>query len=350
MVKVTVSLGSSRPGGVDISLRGLADQTFDDFEIIFVDSRYHKRHEKVLDYVKNLGIKQPFYHVPNQRYNGVWGANCAGVNTGFMLSEGEIVIMVLDYSYMPPGWIENHLKFHDQKRLVMSPHLYCEMPEVVTKDGSQPVQFGFGEPHTTVANILKQKEVFDEISIFKKPFESSWMQSIKVCVDNDPKAALPNGPVDYTYMHTKNESFPLETVLDIGGIDENYDKGRGAGDTEFGFRFLMAGCQPFIAQEAKVYCLNPRPIMPNLNLTIPLSWTEPSHPAKWCYEDGMAYFNTRKSEIASGQPNKAKNPYDMREKRKELWHWRELSQERKPVIPLNDLSDDLYFGVEGVAS
>jgi len=349
-VKVSVSLGSSRPGGIDISLWGLARQTFDDFEIIFVDGRYHKRHERVLDYVKKLGIKQPFYHVPNHRYNGLWGANCAGVNTGFMLSEGEIVIMVLDYAYMPSGWIESHLKFHDQKRLVMAPHLYCEMPEVVTKDGSQPVQFGFGEPHTTVENILKQKELFDEISIFKTPFESSWMQSVKVCVDNDPKAALPNGPVDYTYMHTKNESFPLETVLDIEGIDENFDKGRGPGDTEFGFRFQMAGCQPFIAQEARVYCLNPRPIMPNLNLTIPLSWTGSVHPKRWSYEDGTAYYNTRKSEMASGQPPKAKNPYDMREKRKELWHWRELSQERKPVIPLNELSDDLYFGVEGIAS
>jgi len=347
MVKASVTLGSGRPGGVDISLRGLAKQTFNDFEIIFVDARYHKRHEKVLQLVKKLGIKQPFIHVPNHRYNGVWSTPSAGYNTGFMLAEGEIVIMLLDYAYASCDWIENHLKFHNEKRLVMAPHLYTEMPEVVTKNGEQPIAFTGGS-ETTVKKILEQKENFDEISIFKRHFEPSWLQSIKVCADNDPKAALPTGPSEHYYMHTKNDSFPLQTVLDINGMDENFDRGRGPGDTEFGFRLKMAGLQPFIAQEAKVYCLNPRWIMPNLNLTIPIS--SRSDPSRWCYDEGMAYFNTRKSEIESGQPNKAKNPYDLREKRKEIWEWRELSQERKPVIPLDDLPNDCYFGVEGIAS
>lgn len=57
MPKVTVALGSSRPGGVDISLRGLADQTFQDFEVVFVDARYHKRHAEVLEYAKKVGLK-----------------------------------------------------------------------------------------------------------------------------------------------------------------------------------------------------------------------------------------------------------------------------------------------------
>jgi len=340
MVKISVTLGSARPGGIDISLRGLADQTYDDFEVIFADGRYDKRHERVLDYVRKLGIKQPFYHVPNHRYNGYWGTPCAGYNTGFMLAEGEIVIMLLDYAYAPPEWIENHLKFHDKKRLVMSPHLYTEMPEVATKDGCSPTLFTGGE-ETTVEKILRQKEKFDEISIFKSPFEPLWLQTIKVCAENDPKARLPTGPSQYYFMHTKNDSFPLEVVLEINGMDENYDRGRGAGDTEFGFRLMKAGCEPFISQEAKVYCLNPRWIMPNLNLTIPIS--RRSDPSRWCYDEGMAYLEARKREIESGEPPKAKNPYDMREKRKELWHWRELSQERKPVIPLKDVPDEEWF-------
>ena len=44
MVKVSVTIGTSRAGGIDVSLRGMLDQTFDDFEIILVDGRYHKRH------------------------------------------------------------------------------------------------------------------------------------------------------------------------------------------------------------------------------------------------------------------------------------------------------------------
>ena len=346
MTKVTVTLGSSRPGGVDIALRGLAEQTFKDFEIIFVDGRYHKRHAKVLDYVEHLGIRQPFIHVPNHRYNGLWGANCAGVNTGFMLSEGEIVIMLLDYAYAPPTWIEEHLKLHDKKRLVMAPHLYTQLPDVVTLDGAVPIKFS-GGPETTIDNIVKQKENFDEICIFKKPFEPSWMETLEVFKwpNQDPKIARTPGPAQFDLMHTKNDSFPLETVLDINGMDENFDKGRGPGDTEFGYRLNMAGCECWLSHEAKVFCLNPREIMPNLNMTVPVEWGERKFPIvdRWSYNEGMAYMKQRQAEIVGGKPPRANNPYDMRKKRKEIWEWRELSQRRTPVIPCNYVPDVLYF-------
>jgi len=354
MVKVSVSLGSSRPGGLDISLRGLADQTYEDFEVIFVDSRYHKRHERVLDYVKKVGIKQPFYHVPNHRYNKEYPTSCAGVNTGFMLSKGEIVIMLLDYAYTPPGWIENHLKHHDKRRFVMAPHIYHNLPEVVTKDGQQPITFAdyrkwntstgwatqASEPHVTVENILKQRENFDEISIFKNPFEPSVFSKVKRMQPphQDPKLLQPEGPSTHNYSHTKNESFLREDVLSIGGEDEHYDRGGGPGDLLFGWQFEAIGCEPWICQEAAVMVLNPRAILPRTHL-VGGRRDSISYPTGWSYNDGEKYFNDR---MKSGDPV-SKNPYDMREKRKEIWHWRELSQERKPVIPLNDVPDEVYW-------
>lgn len=365
MPKVTVSLGSSRPGGVDISFRGLADQTFKDFEVIFTDARYFQRHAQVLECAKKIGLKQPLYHVPNHRYNGFWGTACAGINTGFMLAAGEIVIILLDYAYTPPGWIEAHLKYHDKPRMVMAPHLYSEMAPVkfslpkptgigsdipliqgVNTMTAEPMRFPHGAPQTTVENILRQKERFDEISIFEKPFESPY--NFKVCADNDPKANLPTGRsgLSYNYMHTKNDSFPLKTVLDIGGMDENWDRGRGPGDTEFGYRLMMAGLEPWICHEALVYCPNPREIMPNLNTTIPIKWTPDKLNIydRWSYEQGTAYFECLKPQIVAGKL-KAPNPYDMHEKRKELWKWRKLSQEKEAVIPLNNISNKEYFGV-----
>lgn len=349
MTKVSVLLGSSRPGGVDVALRGLAEQTFEDFEIIFVDGRYHKRHERVLDCVCALGIQQSFYHVPNHRYTELWNATCAGINTGFMLAEGEIVIILLDYSYTPPTWIEEHLKLHDKKRMVMSPHLYTELPEIVTLDGLSPVKFK-GGPETTIENIVAQKEHFDEICIFKKPFRPSWMKKLKVFEwpDQDPKIVRTPGPSQFDLMHTKNDSFPLETVLNINGMDENFDRGRGPGDTEFGFRLSMTGCEGWLSHEAKVFCLNPREIMPNLNMTIPLEWPhyapnlQVGHD-RWSYNEGMAYMKKKQSEILAGKPPVANNPYDLRERRKEIWEWRELSQKRNPVIPRNYISDEVYF-------
>jgi len=353
MVKVSVNLGSNRPGGVDIALRGLADQTFEEFEIIFVDGRYRERHEKVLNYAKALGIRQPLYHVPNHRYNWQgriseypkWGNPCAGFNTGFMLSEGEIVIMLLDYAYAPPGWIESHLSLHDQRRLVMAPHLYTEMPKVFTKDGKDPINFSAGSPEATVENIMRQSDNFEEMSIFESAFDQSWLKNLKVhqWPNQDPKSILSTGPNAYSYMHTKNDSFPLQSALDVGGMDENFDRGRGPGDTEFGFRLYRAGCQTYICQEARVYCLNPRGILPNLNILIPESGAHRESLAsvipggRWTYEEGKMYMDSRKDFATSN------NPYDIMERRKEIWGWRELSQEREARIPFNEVPDEVWF-------
>jgi glycosyltransferase involved in cell wall biosynthesis len=340
MVKVSVCLGSSRPGGLDISLRGLVDQTFEDFEIIFVDGRYHKRHERVLDYVKTLGIKQPFYHVPNHRFNKEWPTSCAGINTGFMLSEGEIVIMLLDYAYTPPGWIENHLKHHDRRRLVMSPHIYHDLPEVMTKDGEKPMTFVAGGANVTVENIVKQRENFDEISIFKTPFEPSVFKQVKQAQppDQDPKILRPEGQSSHEYMHTKNESFLREDVLSINGMDENYDKGGGPGDLLLGWQFKMIGCELWICQEAAVMVLNPRSILPRTGL---VGGTRDSvtAPFRWSYNDGERYYYA----TMSSEKVVSNNPYDIRKKRKGIWDWRQLSQERQPVIPYIDISDEVYY-------
>ena len=340
MPKISVVIGTSRPGGIDVTLKGMADQTYDDFEIIFVDGRYHQRHREVLKLAKEMGIKVPFYHVPNHRYNDIWPVNCGGYNTGFMLSEGEIVIMLLDYAYTPPGWIENHLKYHDRKMLVMAPHVYLGMPEVVTLDGARPAQFLFAEPQTTVDNILRQKANFTEISIFKSMFEPSWIADLPQPSDNDPKLNVV-GPIDHSYMHTKNDSFPLETVLDINGMDENYDRGRGPGDTEFGYRLICAGCGPCIVQEARVYCLNPRGIMPNLNLCLPETGADIE--GRWSYEHGYAYMETRRIEMSAGEPIRAKNPYDLRRRRRDIWNWRELSQDYEAIIPYINVSNEGWF-------
>lgn len=348
MPKVTVALGSSRPGGVDISLKGLAEQTYKDFEVIFVDARYKKRHRQVLEYAKKVGLEQPLYHVPNHRNNGIWGANVAGVNTGFMLAAGEILIMLMDYAYTPQNWIEEHLKWHDKPRLVMAPHLYCEMPLFLYKGDTEPIVFANG-PETTVEAILKQKEQFDEISIFPKPFDDNTFDfNVIPMPNNDPKSNLLTGPsgLSYNYMHTKNDSFPVKTVLDIGGMDENWDRGRGPGDTEFGYRLVAAGLEAWICHEAKVYCPNPRPIMPNLNGTIPIKWTaeNPNHVGRWSYEEGTAYFAGLRSIYEKTGSFKANNPYDTMQMRKELWCWRELSQEKEAIIPLMDIGDKEYFG------
>ena len=339
--KVTVSVGSSRPGGIDILLAGLTAQTFQDFEVVFTDGRYHKRHAQVLDAVKASGLKQPFFHVPNQRNSPDWVSSCAGVNTGFMLAAGEIVIMLLDYAYCPAGWIDAHLQHHaDRRRAVMGPHIYYDLPEVVTKDGRRAITFSAHQWNATAQRITDQHDNFDEVSIFRRPFVLSDLNLLSQAQppDQDPKLLQPEGPSVHDYMHTKNESFRREDILRIGGIDENYDRGGGPGDLLFGWQLEALGCELYICHDARVLVPNPRAILPSIRMT---GYTKERimGPGKWSYEQGEKYFRER---MASGNPA-SKNPYNMREKSAEIWHWRELSQDREAVLPYIVKTDEEYF-------
>src|SRR4029077_7375484 len=218
-----VLLGSSRPGGVEISLLGLAAQTFESFEVIFVDGRYHLRHSEVLDLVRASGLKQPFFHVPNHRYGaGPWTTISAGFNTGFMLSAGEIVMMLCDYAYAPPGWIEAHLAHHTEPRMVVAPHRYRAIPLPEERLGGG----------ASLDRVMAQRESY--LEVFEGALTVDEILALPVEPENDSKLTMPTGPVNQLYMHTKNESFPLENILAIGGCDENYDRGRGPGDHDLG--------------------------------------------------------------------------------------------------------------------
>ncbi len=323
MPKVSVLLGSSRPGGVDISLLGLASQTFDDFEAIFVDALYSRRHELVLDLVAASGLKQPFFHVPNHRYGETpWTSISAGFNTGFMLAMGDLVLILCDYAYAPPNWIEAHLAHHTEPRMVVAPHRYRTMP-------------AFGDLRSFTAGasleyVVAQRESFAEVY---EPMTVEQILALPVEPENDSKLSMPTGPVDHLYMHTKNESFPLENVLAIGGCDENYDRGRGPGDHDFGRRLIASGLQGWLATDAVVEVVNPRHVMPNPNISILYE----NQGARWGVDTGNAYYH------ATAGRTVANNPWDIRKRKDMIWHWRELSTSRLTLIEPWVVEDSKYF-------
>ena len=111
MVKVSVIMPVFRPGGLDITFVSLRDQRFCSFEFILIDRRYEKRHTEVMEIANEFGV--PTIHAPEHRRNGKWAVVSSAWNTGFMLAEGEIIIMAPDFTYFPPNWIGDHVRHHD---------------------------------------------------------------------------------------------------------------------------------------------------------------------------------------------------------------------------------------------
>lgn len=359
-IPVTVLLGSNRPGGIDIALHSLRNQTYKDFEVIFVDGMYHERWREVRHAVKLSALKQPFFHVPNIRYNPrnrIWGTACAGFNTGLMLAAGKRVVMLLDYGYARPNWLEAHMKHHqdDTNNVVLGPHEYRSLKGVTTRElvgvQNQPAMLTDFKsliltqdlPHEKVIELIcEQKKRFHPISIFQKPFDGN-IDSFPPEDWQEVKTRMGFGETtDYNLFNTKNESFNLETALAINGIDENFDRGSGPGDPGMGLRLQRMGAKFYIEPEATVYCLNPRRILPNSNLVLqhdkPLP---PPYEERWPALQGMQYH-----EAVVQDPDSiiAPNPYRLDEKREEIWWWREESVKPEPNLPFNVLSDREYFG------
>jgi hypothetical protein len=341
MVHATVNLTSFRPGGLDITLKGISQQTYSDFEIVFVDSRYHKRHAQVLDYVKKLGIKQPFYHVPEYRYNGDWGVPTGAVNTGLMLAEGEIIARVMDYAWMGSTWLENHLKLHEgAKRYVIGPYhtFHGDLP-IVTKNGLPPKRFNVGNHTVSLKDIVAQRDNFDEVSIFTEEFELSLLEKLNpqyYCTDVATWQTIQTGPTNPVYCCIKNDSYPLQSALEIGGANEMADSKLFGSDYDFCCRMRGNGCETWFCKEAEVSALYIREILAKGMIAMP----DPpcSNPeCEMCNlvrEYGLHYWNPSVQGTYS---------FDIHKRRKEIWHWRELSQKRDPVIPYNNVPNPTYF-------
>lgn len=351
MIKVTVELGSARPGGLDVSIAGLLGQTFQDFEVIFVDARYHQRHERVLDYVKKSGLKQPFYHVPNHRYNGKWYCPVSGINTGFALAEGEITILLMDYAYAPPNWIEDHVKaIGNQKRLTIGPYYAYHPPAVVTKDKTKPKEYisNINNHDHSFEELSKQRENFDEISIFEKEFVASDIYN-SVCLDNVGWPQLDfEGPLNANAMATKNNAFLTQSIIDINGMDEHYDNQLGPGDAEMALRLQSTGNVIWGTPYPKLLYYLVRPILPKQTYSLPTNRDgcdvcialKEDNFTDWA--DGEKYYFNNMSKWKANK-GRASNPFDIKDLRKELWNWRERSQEREPVIPRNSISNRDYW-------
>src|SRR6266853_3506423 len=147
---VSVLVSTFRPGGIDMLMAGMRDQTYKDFELVLIDRRYALRHDRVQQLAARCGVK--LIHVTEHRRNGKWVSFCSAWNTGMALARGDVLIFLQDYAYTPPGWIEAHLEALGYgRRYVLAPYTYAKMPELEMTQRSlvDPRDVGFAKCEET---------------------------------------------------------------------------------------------------------------------------------------------------------------------------------------------------------
>lgn len=339
-------------------MEGLSDQIFRDFEVILVDHRYEQRRERIAAMARRYIPDIPFYHLPEHRRNGIWYVGASSWNTGIALAEGQVVIMLLDYAYTPPEYVRKHWQHHQdgQKKLIVAPHAYTYLsrdkiaipPEHIDEAWFRPQEHPELPPHIRFEAENRGQHVWeedkflkggiiDEVSLFTEPFQSSWLSWLIVREPpyNDPKIIMPSGPIGGEFFHAKNESFPLEAILDIGGFPEQCDRGKGPWDTLMGHVFAKAGYQICLDNSNIVYCINPRPIMPSM----PWGGFDSSPNGRWTWANGVGYQDTRLAHMAQTGDYHTQNPFDIR-KLREKW----LNYKRNSLPwPSYDIPDEVYY-------
>lgn len=337
--KVSILCATFRPGGLDVLFAGLRAQTFGSFEVVIVDHRYALRHDRVLAKAGDLSL----IHVPEHRRNGKWGAIGAAWNTAMALADGEWLLLIPDYTYIPPGWIEAHLaRLTSESLYTVAPYRYFALPEV-----------GLRRPHDFSDNAqvtcrleddaVLRGEVLEEWSAFTVPFDATTRKGLKPSPfpHQDVREWKAGGEAPTAWVHLKNEGIHRDLAFRVNGVDERLDRGKGPLDVDWGTRLFAAGARLTWTPEALSECLNPRPLC----VSMPFGHRDRRVENRWSYQDGGAYNERRRVESLRGDIQ-AKNPWTLRELREKLLGagWRDADKE----IDVSKLEQDdrAYWGRE----
>lgn len=276
-MKVSVVIMIYRPGYIDTVVQSLKDQTLKDFELVLVDDLHEQRKDLVKDYIGNsLNIK----HIPPREVSP-YSATGMAINTGIIHAEGELIYFMADYNYPHPRTLERHWEIYSKygpKVIISGPLIDAivasgqsisltpsirVLTHIKDSDGEM-AQY----PDFTPSVVLKLKDNFEEsadnlISIWAEPFTPNWKtyppdwrlaKISKVSIDRN---LCENDDPDWFWG--RNDSAPLQALLDVNGMNEAFDGFRVAADADLGRRLMKYGCRFLVDREAPSYML-PHPV------------------------------------------------------------------------------------------
>jgi glycosyltransferase involved in cell wall biosynthesis len=200
MPKISVIYISNRYGSLDILKSSLKRQTLQDFELVFVDGLYTERKEEVAEYFKDFKVKHIDQTVLPME-GGYLSKLARADNLAFKNCDGELIVCLQDYIYIPSTGLEKFWNLHKQ----------YEGKALLTGKGHQ-----YWYPETEeIVNPKGLITVF-ETDYTKKPEIKFW---------TDPRD---NGmgvreayPVEWEMNWA---AIPRDIIYDLGGMDEQYDK------------------------------------------------------------------------------------------------------------------------------
>ncbi len=225
MPKISILTVSGRRSYQQFQVQALKAQTFKDFEWVFVDDLYDERKEEM---AKLVGDAFPFTHLHQKEVVDYFAVG-AGHNDGFVRCRGELIFFMIDYTTLEAHCLERHWMLHQKyPKSFFSGSVY-DMP-------FRPDEV----PTAAVLNLPNYR-----INLFTSGYHHwSFVEDGIYGVEDD-------GLQDW--WSGRNDSAPLQAILECNGMDERLDGGHGYHDDDLAHRMSSAGYQYHIDTKAQAF-------------------------------------------------------------------------------------------------
>ena len=275
---LSVILTSARFGGFDVLWDSMKRQTFKgDFEVVIADEFYKEGRGAITQSFDGPRMGFQFIHIRPKRECCLYD-DSLGVNTALAASSGELIVILADYTWAPPDYLQAHWNFH-KANPGWSMSCYLDRYEL------PPMK---GEPYSIER---------DWWSVFQEDFSPSWFDGKEPVyrerrgsvgkVHEDGKVETPG---DYVYL--LGDSVPMSVVRELNGIDERLIGGYSANDILFGISANTIGHK---------WALNPHVKLRKLTLSGHAQIPGKSKPKVRTPEDNYRFFQARRQAIMDGK-------------------------------------------------
>lgn len=264
---ISVIVPTMRVGGLDVLIHGLARQTFRDFELILVDNLKSYR-PYIFNEVQSC-FDHPIRHLEPIGNTFPVNAYCRSMNTGLLHATGKIVLLLVDYTWLPPDCLWKHCcqQREDEELVVMSPHVSLQCPPVRSEIDFRPnLDHYTSDGMNRYVNQLQRCDLqLFQWSIFSETFGDPRHLPLETRFGHDTKVEKPLGPAeDHLLFYCRNESVRREHLLAINGFDEDLDGSHGYQDSDIADRLkVKLGLKFMIDPTNCNYIVNPRPYFPH---------------------------------------------------------------------------------------
>lgn len=217
-MKISVSFATNRYGWLENTFRCLGSQTLphEEWELIMIDDVPEDRCEQVMGLAEkeNINLKwmrsKPNYWKSNRMLGNAR-------NTGFIHSDGELIVFLDDYTWLESKFLQWHWEIYKKTGMAVIGRV-------------KTIRFKEQIISLQECEIINDDHRFDEI---QRRGMSTWI----------------NAP--YGWFYTYNSSAPLDKIIEINGYDEEFDC-TGEDDIDLGERLHRAGIEFIFATEREI--------------------------------------------------------------------------------------------------